>query len=62
MYIYKLNRPNLSQSLCSADGGALLLPVILQFTRHAPVLRDQCKQLRVRHVLGLCICSGEGKF
>ncbi len=45
VHVEETHWPNLSQSLCSADGGAFLLPVILQFTRHAPVLRDQCKQL-----------------
>ena len=45
----------LCQSLSSADGCALLCPIVFQFPGHTPVLRYQLKQLGVRHALGLTV-------
>ena len=41
---------HLGETLGSADGRGLLLTIVLQLTTHAPVLRDQLKQLAVWHV------------
>lgn len=38
---------------CCADGGGLLRPIVLQCPRHAPILRNELKQLEVEHVASL---------
>lgn len=43
----------LSQSLCSRDRRRLLLAIVLQLPRQAPVLRDQIEQFRIRQVNAL---------
>lgn len=50
---YHLVSQELGQALGCADGCGLLLPIIFQLPRHGTVLRDQLKQLRIRHVSSL---------